>query len=132
MASLIAQGLAFLGETLVKQIPGVGPILDLGLQLGVWDWLGALLVHILTQRFGLGTDLSVKLIKTIGLCIVKTDQQIQGGTLITPQDKQAFASQCLEAALKGDPEFKDVKDFSSIGALLIELIYQLKKLETSK
>lgn len=116
------------GDLLVGGIPGVGEIIDLGLQLGAFDWLGKLLVKVLTTRFGLGTDISVKLIKGIGNAISKTDDEIKKGTLATAEDKQKFASSVLKEALKNDPDFKDVKNFDSAASLLIELVYQLQQL----
>jgi hypothetical protein len=122
------QLLNLVGKILVGSIPGVGEVIDLGLQLGAFDWLGKLLVKVLAQRFGLGVDISAKLVKAVGFAIIKTDDEIKSGTLITAEDKQKFASNILKSALKNDPDFKNVKNFDSAGSLLIELVYQLQQL----
>src|SRR5690606_14098134 len=116
------------GGLLANLIPGMGTAIDLGLQLGAFDWLGKIIVKVLVRRFGLGTDVSVKLVQMVGMAIIATDDEIKKGTLATAEDKQKFASKVLKKALKDDPDFKDVKNFDSAGALLIELVYELQQL----
>ena len=128
MNFLYLKVLGFLGKLVTGSIPGVGEIIDLGLQLGAFDWIGKILVKILVRRFGLGTDISVKLIRAVGLAISSTDDEIKKGTLATAEDKQKFASRILKESLKNDPDFKNVKNFDSAGALLIELVFQLQQL----
>ena len=128
MNFIVLKALGMIGKLLTGAIPGVGEIIDLGLQLGAFDWMGKILVKILVRRFGLGTDVSVKLIKMVGVAIVTTNDEAEKGTLATAEDKQKFASQALKNALKDDPDFKNVKNFDSAGALLIELVYQLQQL----
>lgn len=120
--------LGLVGSALAGMIPGVGQVVDLGVQLGAFNWVGKLLVKILADRFGLGTDVSVKLVKSVGVAITTTDSEIKKGTLVTPEDKQKFAANLLKESLKNDPDFKDVQNFDSAAVLLIELIYQLQQL----
>ena len=120
--------LGLVGGLLSNAIPGIGGIIDIGVELGAFNWLGKLLVKVLANRFGLGTDVSSKLVKAVGSAITTTDKEIKKGTLITTDDKQKFASSALKDALKNDPDFKNIKNFDSAGALLIELIYQLQQL----
>lgn len=128
MKALYKKLIGIVGGLLANLIPGMGTAIDLGLQLGAFDWLGKIIVKVLVRRFGLGTDVSVKLVQMVGMAIIATDDEIKKGTLATAEDKQKFASKVLKKALKDDPDFKDVKNFDSAGALLIELVYELQQL----
>lgn len=116
----------------VNQIPAVGPILSLAIDLGAAQWVVEILVKAISRVFKIDDKLSTKIVSNVVSAVKVTSDEISKGSLESAEDKQIFAANALKDALKDDPDFNAVESYLSMAPLLIELVYQLMKLKDKK
>lgn len=106
-----------------------GKVLELALNLGVFNWLASLIGKSLEKVSGLNDDLSSKVVLLATKAVIETQKQIDGGKLTTSEQKRGYAQEVFKQLMLADPELNKESNLVAIAPVLIQFIYESGKLK---